>query len=143
MTEFSEAVNALNTSLVDSRNGYEEALEDAEGKGLTPLFRAMIDMRTRHIGEIEPMVVARGEEPDKDGSIMSTVHRTIIRVRSLFSDLDERIIPGLVDGEKRTLEFYDDAIELAPANEKPILMRQADEVRAKIREMEQRKSLAA
>ena len=39
MTEHADALKTLHTSLIDSRNGYEEALEDAEGKGLTPLFR--------------------------------------------------------------------------------------------------------
>ena len=39
MSDAIDTLQSLHKSLVDSRHGYEEAVEDAEGKGLTPLFR--------------------------------------------------------------------------------------------------------
>ena len=47
-------------ALIDSRNGYEEALKDAEGRGLTSLFREMIALRNGDADEI----AARLEEPE-------------------------------------------------------------------------------
>ena len=114
MTDHLDALKTLHTSLIDSRNGYEEALEDAEGKDLTPLFREMIDMRNTHAGELEPYLTALGETPDDDGSFMSTVHRTVISIRSILTDLDDSILPGLIDGEERIVKGYDEAIRLAP-----------------------------
>ncbi len=35
-------LKSLHTSEIDARNGYEKALEDAEGAGMRALFRAMI-----------------------------------------------------------------------------------------------------
>lgn len=119
MTERSDQVDALtslHTALVDSRNGYQEALDDAEGKGLSGLFRDMIDMRERDAAELAALLASMGHTPDRDGSFMSTVHRTVIKVRSLFTELDERILPGLIDGEERILGYYDEACEAAAGN---------------------------
>ena len=74
----------------------------------------MIDMRNRHEAELAEHLTALGEEVDDDGSFMSTVHRTVISVRSVLTGLDESILPGLIDGEERILENYDDALEVAP-----------------------------
>ncbi len=41
-------LKSLHTAAIDARNGYREALEDAEGKGMTPLFRDMIALHERH-----------------------------------------------------------------------------------------------
>ena len=35
-------LKSLHTAAIDARHGYEEALKDAEGHGMTPLFRDMI-----------------------------------------------------------------------------------------------------
>lgn len=40
-------VSSLHTAAIDARNGYTEALEDAEGKGLTAVFQDMIQLHTR------------------------------------------------------------------------------------------------
>ena len=42
---------------------------------------------------------------------MSVVHRTIMNVRSLFNGLDGSVLPGLIDGEKRNVDKYDDALQ--------------------------------
>ena len=41
---------------------------------------------------------------------MTVVHETIMDVRSMFNGLDESVLPGLIDGEKRNVSKYDDAI---------------------------------
>ena len=94
MTAHVEEMKSLHTALIDSRNGYQKALEDAEGRGLTPLFRDMVARRGEDARELETLLRSAGEEPDTDGSFMSTVHRTIMSVRSLFGGIDESILPG-------------------------------------------------
>jgi hypothetical protein len=73
-------------------------LEDAKGKGLSGLFREMMALRQRDEDELAQSLRGLGREPDRDGSFMSSVHRVVIKVRSLFTDLDESILPGLIDG---------------------------------------------
>lgn len=91
MSNFVDTLKSFHTALVDSCNGYEEALSDAEGKDLAPLFLKMIDLRNWHHAELDRYLRAEGEEPDEDGSFMSTVHRTVIKVRSLITGLDESL----------------------------------------------------
>jgi hypothetical protein len=42
---------------------------------------------------------------------MTIVHKTIMDARSLFNELDESVLPGLIDGEKRNVSKYDDALK--------------------------------
>lgn len=137
MTQYLEALKDLHTTLVDSRNGYEEALSDAEGKGLTPLFREMIALRDRHHGEIDACLRSAGETPDESGSFLSVVHRTIFKVRSILTGLDESVLPGLIDGEERIAGRYDEALEAGPpADVAEILTAQRTALRQQIAKME-------
>ena len=145
MTDKVDALTALHTALVDSRKGYETALENADGKGLGPLFQDMITLRNTHASEIASALSAQGHAPDNDGSFMSTVHWAVINVRALVTGLDESILPGLIDGEKRIVGYYDEAIE-ASAGWEPVLVilrKQRSAVLAKIAAMQQRVDEAA
>ena len=42
-----DSLKSLHTALIDSRNGYQGALDDSKGKGLFSLFREMINLRNR------------------------------------------------------------------------------------------------
>jgi uncharacterized protein (TIGR02284 family) len=114
MTDYTDTLKTLHTTLVDSRNGYDEALQDAEGKGLTSLFREMIALRDRDTQKISAMLQVLGQQPDSSGSFMSTVHRTVISVRSMITGLDASILPSLISGEERIMKTYDEAIAAAP-----------------------------
>lgn len=61
MTSHVDALKSLHTSLIDSQNGYEEAVEDSEGKGLAPLFQEMVELHGRHADEPAEHLSALGE----------------------------------------------------------------------------------
>jgi uncharacterized protein (TIGR02284 family) len=131
-----DQLKSLHTAAIDARSGYQEALEDAEGRGLTPLFRDMIAVHDRHADELGSALTDAGEKRDDSGSFMSTVHRTIMSVRSLFDGLDESVLPGLIDGEERNVGKYDDALKLGfPASLSGHLTRQRTELVEKIAAM--------
>lgn len=104
-------LKTLHTHAVDARNGYEEALHDAEGHGMTPLFQDMISLHTTNADELSALLARLGQHPDQNGSVMTTIHRTIMAVRSLFGGLDASVVPGLIDGEKRNVSRYADALK--------------------------------
>ncbi|MBC7584208.1 PA2169 family four-helix-bundle protein [Tardiphaga sp. vice352] len=131
-----DQLKSLHTASIDARNGYQEALEDAEGRGLTTLFRDMIAVHNRHADELGAALTDAGEKPDEGGSFMSTVHRTIMSVRSLFDGLDESVLPGLIDGEERNVGKYEDAKKLGfPASLSGHLAKQRAELVDKIAAM--------
>ncbi len=110
MTDTTESLKTLHTGLVDTRHGYEEALEDAHGKGLSGLFRQMIALHADGARETERLLRARGVTVDDAGSFMTTVHRTVMDVRSMITGLGETIIPQLVSGEQHNIAKYDAAL---------------------------------
>lgn len=143
MTNFNDALTSLYTALVDSRNGYDEAAKDAGKSGLVSLYQEMIALRRQSIAELEPLLIKAGLTPDRDGSYMSTVHRTIISFQSMLTDLDETVLPGFIDGEKRILKTYDEAIVQSGDPDREVLTRQRAELIERIAEMDRRANKAA
>lgn len=144
MAEHIDNLKSLHTILIDSKHGYEEALSDAEGRGMTQLFRDMITLRIHDAGELATVLATLGEKPDDSGSFMTTVNRAIISIRSLFGGLDESILPGLIDGEKRIVGYYDSALETAGSSvDREILTRQRQNLLKIIADMEAKNALAA
>lgn len=144
MAEHIDNLKSLHTILIDSKHGYEEALADAEGRGMTQLFREMITLRIKDAGEIGTVLTTLGEKADDSGSFMTTVNRAIISLRSLFGGLDESILPGLIDGEKRIIGYYDSALETAASSvDREILTRQRQTLLKIIADMEAKNALAA
>ena len=141
MSDFVDTLKSFHTALVDSRNGYAEGLKDAESKALTPLFHEMIDLRNRHHAELDRHLLTAGEEPDEQGSFMSTVHRTVIKVRSVLTGLDKSALPGLIDGEERIVRYYDEALAAKPSAEATMLSAQRSEVVRKVEQMKTRERL--
>lgn len=135
MADHVDQMKSLHTTVVDARNGYEEALKDAEGKGLSPLFREMIALHQDHAQALAADLARHGEEVDDQGSFMSTIHRTVISIRSLFGGLDESILPGLIDGEERVVEYYDEALKDCPPSETEMLSKQRAALKTKIAAM--------
>lgn len=66
-------------------------MEDAKDASVTPLLRDMIALREKHHRELDVLLRNLGATPDESGSFMSTVHRTVIKVRALVTGIDESI----------------------------------------------------
>lgn len=137
-------LKALHTSELDARNGYEEALEDAGSKGLAPLFRDMLALHESNAEHIEAVLIEAGEQAGSDGSFMSVIHRTIMNLRSLFNGLDDSVLPGLIDGEKRNVDKYDKALNspALPAPIQQLLTEQRSRIQQKIALMDAQRATA-
>jgi uncharacterized protein (TIGR02284 family) len=136
MSTFEDHLATLHTAAVDASNGYAEAVKAADGKGLSSLFAELQRLHDRHASELAQMLTKRGRTADKDGSFMSLVHETIMDVRGLVGGLGESVLPGLIDGEKRNIAKYDDALkEPGAAQDEPVLGRQRGELAAVVDRM--------
>jgi uncharacterized protein (TIGR02284 family) len=133
-----EQLKSLHTHAVDARHGYEEALDDAEGRGLTSLFKEMIALHATNAEELSACLVHAGEQVNGDGSFMSLVHRAIMSVRSLFNGLGESVLPGLIDGEERNRSLYDTTLEMPGLSPdvRSLLTQQRARIDAAIAQME-------
>lgn len=111
MIEAIDSLKTLHTGLVDTRHGYEEALGDAHGEGLSPLFRRMVALHADGARAVAELLLARGVAVDDEGSFMSTVHRRVMDVRSMITGLGANVAPALISGERHNLSKYDAALE--------------------------------
>jgi uncharacterized protein (TIGR02284 family) len=140
MDDLVRKLKILHTSLIDARSGYQEGLKDAHGKGLTPLFSELIALHDQAASAIAEQLKRLGAPVGEAGSLMGTFDRVVMKFTSLITELDEKIIPSLIDGEQRVLVHYDEAIEAsAPANpEYPILIALRDALRHRIAQLGER-----
>ena len=101
-------------------------------------FKGLCEFQLKEYTPALDDLTRANELPDEDGSFMTVVHKTIMDVRSLFNGLDESVLPGLIDGEKRNVAKYDEALELGelPANLASLLTRQRDGLLQKIAQMQ-------
>lgn len=124
-----EKFQDLLTVVIDSRNGYSEALKDTTHESMAAFFSSMHELKSRHVAELESLLGSRGVEPDESGSFLTTINRAIISIASVFGGVSENVIPGLIDGETRIVGYYDNAILVADAaDEKQILEKQRQEL---------------
>jgi uncharacterized protein (TIGR02284 family) len=135
MADDISALKSLRTTLIDSLNGYQEALQDSNDGGLEPVFRDMIGLRTRHIGELAAIVRQTGETIDDTGSFMTTVHKTVVSIRAAVTGLDAAALPAFISGEQRNIQAYDQAVQDAPAYRAQI-QKQRQELADRIAELE-------
>jgi len=145
MPELTERLTSLHTSLIDARSGYREGLKDAHGKGLMPLFAELIALHGDAADAIAALLAARGAPVDDTGSLMGTFDRAVMKITSLLTALDDKIIPSLVDGEHEVLHHYDLAIEAAAPDDPavPVLIAQREALQRKVAEMLARSKAAA
>jgi uncharacterized protein (TIGR02284 family) len=102
------------------------------------VFQDMIALHERSLAELRPELEARGQKPDDQGSFMTTVHETVISVRSAVTGLDENALGAFASGEERILKSYDAAIGESRADPRlgQILERQRDALRTRIEGMQ-------
>ena len=128
-----DELTTLQVRHVDASNGYETGIENAEAD-FAPTLRSLKDMHDAFSEELGRLLLAHGRQPDGDGSWMTGVHRTVMTFRGLFDDIDEDIIPSLVDSESAMLEQYDAVLGEMPgdSDDRSVVVKQRDALTAEI-----------
>lgn len=101
---------SLHTALVDVREGYRKAIEEADDRELRETLLAVDGLHAAAHADLDRILGSRGRTPDEDGSFMGTVHKTVIAARAAVVGLDEGSLDAFASGEENTLERYDEAI---------------------------------
>ena len=132
-----DSLKKLHTSLVDNRNGYQEAVKDADTPAIKGLFAEMVALKEKDHAELHAGLTDLGEEPDESGSFMSTVHKTVISVRSAVTGLGSNALGSFVMGEEQVSKEYDEALKEYASNPAitATLSRQKETLLAKIAKM--------
>ena len=99
----------LRVAMDDALEGYDKMLEKAE-PSFKPTVSELLAQHNAARRDIDALLRERGTAVDQDGSFMGAVHKTVVTLRSVVDDPDGDWIPGILDGEKRNLRKYDEAI---------------------------------
>ena len=129
-----DALITLQTRVVDASEGNAEGAERADDPTMTRVFQELHALHETHAAALSAALVARGIEPDADGSFMQYVHKAIISVRSAVGALGDGAMSGVRDGEERVLVLYDETLNLGPGDAELIalLKTQRDDLAAAI-----------
>ena len=82
----------LQTRLIDVLAGFRTMQEKAEPE-LRPIVDDYIATHSRHEHELAERLDSLGSEVDEDGSFFSVVQESVVRVRSVFTDLGTNTVP--------------------------------------------------
>jgi uncharacterized protein (TIGR02284 family) len=115
------ALASLHTRIVDALAGFETMVEKAR-PSFRPVAESFRNLHRVHADEVREMLLNFGKEPDDDGSIMATVNRTVVSLRSLVDDIDADTLDAVLRGETHVLDAFDEAID-------------AEDDKARLREM--------
>ena len=127
------SLEELHTAIVDTCEGYETALADAETLELKQLFSGLLAMHKKHHTELHGMLKAEAITPNEEPSLMAAVHDSVINVRSVITGL-KPALSSFADGEEMLLKKYDATIEESPVHLE-VLTRQSSEISIKIDEL--------
>lgn len=128
-----DAVQRLLDTLVDVREGYGVLIDRAE-PSIKGLLRDVVDQHDKDISEIKETAHRDGLEPDTSGTLMSEVHKAVVRFRDLVSDLDRGVLEVVGDGESNVISTYDRTLDALPQSHDlhGVLMAQRQQLRGKI-----------
>ena len=103
----------LLSRLTDALDGYREGADLAEAPMMVTLMSYLYSTHLQHLRQLTDALQARGIATDEAGSALVMVHKAVLNIRALLSGLDERILPGLIDGEERLIDAYDAGVAAA------------------------------
>ncbi|OSQ44577.1 PA2169 family four-helix-bundle protein [Marivita geojedonensis] len=108
-------VQSLFDTLIDVNEGYKELVKRAEPE-VRDIIQDVADQHSRDLSEIEAVALKNGVAPDRSGTVMSEVHKTAVRLRDLFTDIDRHVLEAVGEGEENVVSAYDSAIKHLPAS---------------------------
>lgn len=104
-----DALVTLHTRSIDSRMGYEKMVEKAEPE-FRPTVQSFHNLHADHASVIARILADKGYSSDDEGSIMGSINRAVVAVRSFFDDVDADLMAAIHDGEQHVLAAFSDAL---------------------------------
>jgi uncharacterized protein (TIGR02284 family) len=129
-----KAVSVLNDLIEyakDGQEGYKTAAQDIKNPQLQSMFRNFEQQRSKFVTELKEQVQTLGGNPEKTGTIVGTVHRGWIDLKSAISSGDEKaILDECERGDSAAESKYDEALRATlPSNVREVVRHQHDAVR--------------
>ena len=141
MTTREDALSNLYTRLIDSRDGYQQAMDRADSPYIKGVIADMIDRRTTNAAQIRQFLAGLGQNPSDDGSTLAAAHRAFLSLKDgVTGKGDDAILNEIVRGEETLVDAYEKAIDASGATdpEFAFLREQHDDLKTKVEEFRAR-----
>lgn len=134
-------LNNLIETLKDGENGYRTAVDGVKNSQVKTLFGTYAQQRAQFAAELQNEVRRLGGDPEKSGSVVATLHRGWINIKSTVTGSDENAVLAECErGEDSAVSNYRDALtQPLPADVKSVVENQFTQIQAahdKIRNLE-------
>ena len=106
-----EVLNSLIETTIDSVDGYEKAAEVAGDDQLSGMFRQFAQDRREAVTQLRSQVKRLGGEPEDDGSVLASAHRTFLELRSAVQEDRAAAVTEVERGEDFIRSRYEDALD--------------------------------
>src|SRR5437868_2776606 len=121
-----EVLNSLITTTIDSANGFERSVEDADAEVYADLFRDFAGERRQVVEGLQQIVRSLGGTPNDDGSLTANLHRRWLDLRAAIAGDggDRAVIEEVERGEDHLKAKYEEALrdeELSESARRAIL----------------------
>ena len=127
-----QVISTLNSLIElnrDGQNGFKEAAEKIESPQLKQFCLEQSRSRAQFVGELQPLVLSLGSEPDNTGSVAGAMHRGWMDLKSALGGGDHAILAATETGENHAVNEYKKALaETLPAHVRDLVERQFQSV---------------
>ncbi|OYY70968.1 PA2169 family four-helix-bundle protein [Sphingomonas sp. 28-63-12] len=114
MTETSYDIRTLNgliATTIDSVDGYTEAARDADNSRFAALFTSRATERRQVASSLQAEVSKLGGNPEDDGTILASAHRTFLDLKAAVTGQDDQAIVNEVErGEDHIKAKFETAL---------------------------------
>lgn len=116
MSTYSEKIgnelNLLLTRTYDAEKGYQNAAEDTKSERLKAFFKQKAAERYTIGHELKREIESFGQDIDKGGSTLGSIHRAWMDLKSkIASNNEEAVLEEVITGEKKAIGDYQALIE--------------------------------
>lgn len=130
----SDAISTLNgliETLKDGQEGFRTAAEGVTNPEYKTLFTSYSQQRAQLSSELQAEVKRLGGDPEKAGSVLATLHRGWINIKSTVTGEDEgAVLAECERGEDSAVHNYQDALkQTLPGETQQIIQRQYTQIK--------------
>ena len=105
-------LNGLIATTIDSVDGYTEAAKNSENSRFQSLFTSRAQERRGVASDLQSVVSRLGGNPEDDGTILASAHRTFLDLKSVVTGQDDKAIVNEVErGEDHIKAKFEAALQ--------------------------------
>ena len=110
--EVISVLNGLIETCKDGQEGFKQAAEGINDSEIKSAFYQFGQQRSQFVGELQGLVRELGGDPEKSGSILGSIHRGWIDIKSILTGKDEAAVLNEAErGEDVAKNNYESALE--------------------------------